>query len=105
MNKLTTPADNEISVNMVIDSTVFFGNSGATANSATYYGVSQLSIDKVPLQFKLVMNGANATANAYYYAGQGFISQLAPTASPDAPVWITPMTLAVNGSMNTDQNP
>ena len=104
-NKLTTPADNEISVNMVIDSTVFFGNSGATANSATYYGISQLSIDKVPLQFKLVMNGSNSTANAYYYAGQGFISQLAPTASPDAPVWITPMTLAVNGSMNTDQNP
>ena len=105
MNKLTTPADNEISVNMVIDSLVFFGNSAATANSASNLGVSQLSIDKVPLQFKLVMNGGNATANAYYYAGQGFISQLAPTASPDAPVWITPMTLAVNGSMNTEQNP
>lgn len=105
MNKLTTPADNEISVNMVIDSTVFFGNSSATANSASNLGVSQLSIDKVPLQFKLVMNGGNATANAYYYAGQGFISQLAPTASPDAPVWITPMTLAVNGSMTTEQNP
>jgi len=105
MNKLTTPADNEISVNMVIDSEVFFGNAGATANSASFYGVSQLSIDKQPLQFKLVMNGGNATANAYYYAGQGFISQLAPTASPDAPVWITPMTLAVNGSMSTEQNP
>jgi hypothetical protein len=105
MNKLTTPADNEISVNMVIDSEVFFGNANATANSSTFYGISQLSIDKVPLQFKLVMNGGNATANAYYYAGQGFISQLAPTASPDAPVWITPMTLAVNGSMVTDNNP
>jgi len=103
MNKLTTPADNEISVNMVIDSTVFFGAGGS--GSAANLGISQLSIDKVPLQFKLVMNGGNATANAYYYAGQGFISQLAPTASPDAPVWITPMTLAVNGSMTTEQNP
>lgn len=105
VNKLTTPADNEISTNMVLDATVYFGNSSATANSASYYGVSGLSINKVPVQWKLVMNGGNATANAYYYAGQGFISSLAPTVSPEAPVWVSPMTLAVNGSMTTDQNP
>ena len=105
MNKLTTPADNEISVNMVIEDEVFFGNANATANSSTFYGVSDLSINKIPLQFKLVINGGNATANAYYYAGQGYISSLAPTASPDAPVWVTPMTLAVDGSMATGQNP
>jgi hypothetical protein len=104
MNKLTTPADNEISVNMVIEDEVFFGNANATANSSTFYGVSDLSINKIPLQFKLVINGGNATSNAFYYAGQGFISSLAPTASPDAPVWITPMTLAVDGSMVTGQN-
>jgi hypothetical protein len=103
MNKLTTPADNEISVNMVIEDDVFFGV--GVSGSAANLGISQLSIDKVPLQFKLVMNGGNATANAYYYAGQGFISSLAPTASPDAPVWITPMTLAVDGSMTTEKNP
>ena len=106
MNKLTTPADNEISVNMVIEDTTFFGDANASPNtSATFNGVSDLSINKIPLQFKLVINGGNATANAYYYAGQGFISSLAPTASPDAPVWITPMTLAVDGSMVTGQNP
>jgi hypothetical protein len=106
MNKLTTPADNEISVNMVIEDETFFGNASATPNtSASFNGVSDLSINKIPLQFKLVINGGNATANAYYYAGQGFISSLAPTASPDAPVWITPMTLAVDGSMVTGQNP
>jgi hypothetical protein len=105
MYKLTTPADNEISVNMVIDGEVFFGNANATANSATFYGISDLSINKIPLQFKMVINGGNTTANAYYYAGQGFISSLAPTASPDAPVWVTPMTLAVNGSMVAAANP
>jgi hypothetical protein len=105
MNKLTTPADNEISVNMVIDGEVFFGNANATANSATFYGISDLSINKIPLQFKMVINGGNASNGAYYYAGQGFISSLAPTASPDAPVWVTPMTLAVNGSMVSNQNP
>lgn len=105
MNKITTPADNEISTNLVIDDVGYFGNSSATANSAVYYGASGLSINKVPVQWKLVMNGANATADAYYYAGQGYISSLAPTVSPDAPVWVTPMTLAVDGSMVTGQNP
>ena len=62
MNKLTTPADNEISVNMVIDSNVFFGLGGAS--SAANLGISELSISKTPLQFKLVMNGGNATACA-----------------------------------------
>lgn len=104
VNKLTTPADNEISTNMVLDATVYFGNANATANSSTYYGVSGLSINKVPVQWKLVMNGSNSTSGAYYYAGQGFISSLAPTVSPEAPVWVSPMTLAVNGSMITDTN-
>jgi hypothetical protein len=104
-NKVTTPADNEISTNIVIEDVEFFGNSSATANSATNLGVEGLSSNKVPVQFKLIINGANATANAYYYAGQGYISSLAPTVSPEAPVWITPMTLAVDGSMVTSKNP
>jgi hypothetical protein len=96
MNKLTTPADNEISVNM--------GTDPVSPATATEYGVAGLSNNKVQVQWKLVMNGGNATANAYYYAGQGYISSLAPTVSPDAPVWVTPMTLAVNGSMVAAQN-
>lgn len=105
INKLTTPADNEISTNMVLDDVAYFGNANATANSSSFYGVSGLSINKVPVQFKIVMNGGNATSNAYYYAGQGFISSLAPTVSPEAPVWVSPMTLAVNGSMVASKNP
>ena len=105
MNKITTPADNEVSTNLVIDSVGFFGNSGATANSSTFYGVAGLSENKINIQWKLVMNGGNATANAYFYAGQGYISSLAPTVSPDAPVWITPMTIAVDGTMLSSQNP
>lgn len=103
--KLTTPADNEISTNIVIDAEGFFGNSSAGNTTAAYSGVSGLSLNKVPVQFKIVMNGGNATANAYYYAGQGFISSLAPTVSPDAPVWVSPVTIAVDGAMVTGQNP
>lgn len=103
--KLTTPADNEISTNIVIDAEGFFGNSSAGNTTAAYSGVSGLSLNKVPVQFKIVMNGGNATTDAYYYAGQGFISSLAPTVSPDAPVWVSPVTIAVDGAMVTGQNP
>lgn len=101
VNKITTPADNEITTNLVMDGVGFFGNASATANTAPYYGVSGISINKIPVSFKIVMNG-NATSNgAFYYEGTGYVSSLAPTVSPEAPVWVTPMTLAVNGSMTT----
>jgi hypothetical protein len=105
MNKITTPADNEVSTNLVIDGPGFFGTDPVSPATATEYGVAGLSENKVNIQWKLVMNGGNATANAYYYAGQGYISSLAPTVSPDAPVWITPMTIAVDGAMQSNQNP
>lgn len=102
INKITTPSDNEISTNMVLDGAVWFGTGGS--NTAAEYGIAELSGNKVPVQWKLVMNGGANTSNAYYYAGQGYISSLAPTVNPEAPVWVSPMTIAVNGSMVTGQN-
>ena len=103
-NKITTPADNEISTNIVIDDEDFFGNSAAANTTAEFSGVAGLSSDKIKVQFKLVMNGGNATANAYWYAGQGYISSVAPTVSPDAPVWVSPMSIAVDGSLTPGKN-
>lgn len=111
INKLPTPADNEISMNVVIDPTVYFGAN--TANSgASDKGLASLSQNKIPVQFLVVWNyDANvaavtngnisnvANATVYWSSGQGYVTQLAPTAAPDAPVWITPMTLAVDGTM------
>lgn len=102
-NKITIPADNEISTNIVIDNVGFFGNSAAANTTAEYHGVSGLSIDKIPVSFRLIMNGGAATANAYYYEGVGYVSSLAPTVSPEAPVWVSPMTIAVDGSFTTGQ--
>ena len=97
IQKLPTPADNEISTNLVIDDEVWFGNSSAGNTTAAYFGLSQLSIDKTPLSFKIFWNG---TANgAYYTEGVGFITSLAPTVNPEAPVWVSPLTIAVDGSM------
>ena len=99
MNKITTPADNEISTNMVLDGTVYFGNASATANTAPYYGVAGLSENKVNISWKLFLNG-NANG-AYYYTGTGYISSLAPTVAPENPVWISPMSIAVDGAITS----
>ena len=100
INKLTTPADNEISTNVVIDDEVWFGNTSATANTAAYLGVASISINKTPISFRVYLNGDST--GAFYYEGVGYVSSLAPTVSPEAPVWISPLAIAVDGSMSVD---
>jgi hypothetical protein len=107
INKVSTPADNEVSTNIVIDDEVYFGNSSASAGSANNLGVAGLSQTKTQIQWKLVWDNSSANgnvSNAYYTSGVGFISSLAPTVSPEAPVWVTPMSIAVNGQMYNGQN-
>jgi hypothetical protein len=99
--KLSTPADNEISTNVVVDNVAYFGDSGATANTAAEFGIASLSINKNELDFKIFLNGT--AASAYYYEGSGFITSLAPTTSPEAPVFVTPLTIAVDGSLTVGQ--
>ena len=101
MRKLSTPADNEASTNVVVDNLAYFGNSAATANSAPFLGIASLSTNKDNLDFEIYWNGT--AANAYFYSGSGFITSLAPTTSPDAPVWVTPLTLAVDGAFTVSQ--
>jgi hypothetical protein len=107
-NKITTPADNEISTNIVIDDVKYFGANTIAGGTASNIGVAKLSQDKIEVQFKLIWNNASGNgnvANAYFTSGKGYISSLAPTVSPDAPVWMTPMTIAVDGTMYNGQNP
>ena len=103
MRKLSTPADNEASTNVVVDNLAYFGNSAATANSAPFLGIASLSTNKNNLDFEIYWNGT--AANAYFYSGSGFITSLAPTTSPDAPVWVTPLTIAVDGGFTVAQVP
>ena len=103
VRKLSTPADNEISMNIVIDPETYFGNSTATANSAAYFGIATLSTDKVAINFTIYWAGNTAAATDYVTTGSGFISGLAPTTSPEAPVWVTPITIAVDGSLTNTQ--
>lgn len=103
-NKVTTPADNEITTNIVIDDLGFFGNANAAANSAVFSGVSGLSVNKIPVAFKLIINGGASTSGAFFYQGTGYVSSLAPTVSPEAPVWVSPLTIAVDGTFTTGKN-
>lgn len=103
INKITTPSDNEVSTNIVIDEDGFFGD-GGTANAVSY-GVAGLSNNKIEVSWRLVMNGNISTANAHYYEGTGYLSSVAPTVSPDSPVWVSPLTIAVDGDMTIGQNP
>jgi hypothetical protein len=100
-NKITTPADNEITTNIVIDDIGFFGNATAGNTTAAFNGVNGLSLNKIPVSFRLILNGGANTANAFYYQGTGYVSSLAPSVSPDAPVWVSPLTIAVDGTFTT----
>lgn len=106
VNKVTTPSDNEISTNIVIDDEKFFGDNAATANSAPNLGVSGLSQNRVEVAFRVQLNnssnvGATLPANTFAYWGKGYLSSVAPTVSPDSPVWVSPLTLAVTGDMGS----
>lgn len=106
VNKVTTPSDNEISTNIVINDEVFFGDGNATANTTPWYGVSGLSQNRVEVAFRVQLNnssnvGNSTPANTFYYSGKGYLSSVAPTVSPDSPVWVSPLTLAVSGDMGS----
>ncbi len=103
MIKLTTPADNSVSSNMVVDEAVFFGSNG-TGPTAPEWGVNGLATSKTEVQFVVTLNGPIDTAGTIWYQGQGFITDIAPTVNPDAPVWVSPMTIAVAGSFTQGKN-
>ena len=97
--KLTTPADNSISTNIVIDDLVFFGDPAKTAASAGRDGISKLGNDKTKVGFRIYWNDqTGAGVSSRYRQGTGYITNIAPTVSPEAPVWVSPLEIAVTGS-------
>lgn len=90
----TTPATNQISLNVVVDGTAFFGNVAAT-DLVVQGGLFGASKDKRRVYFRAYFDGTDATSR--YLSGSGYISGLAPTVNPDAPLWVTPVTIEVDG--------
>lgn len=93
-NAATTPATNQITLNVVVDSDAFFGNASLTDGVAVA-GLFGASKNKTRVYFNAGFQGTDS--GSQYLSGSGFISGLAPTVNMDSPVWITPVTIEVDG--------
>lgn len=92
-NVITTNATNSLSGNFVLDPDTFFG--AGTGGGAAEDGIFKLSNDRVAVAFMIAPEGV--TDGSALLMGTGYISALAPTVSADSPVWVSPITVEVNG--------
>ena len=88
---VATPATNQVSGNIVVDSSTFF----AATNGVD--GIFDLSNNKTLVYFRVYFNGK--LTGAKFISGSGYLSNLAPTVNPTAPVWVTPIQIAVDGDL------
>ena len=86
-----TVSSNSITGNFVLDPTVFF------TGSAGVDGLFDLSADKAKVYVRVYFNGL--FTGAKFVSGSGYITNLAPTTNPGAPVWISPLTVSVDGEL------
>ena len=94
---VTTPATNQLSLNVVVDEDSFFGNATLSANGAVVEnGLFGVSKEKTKVAFRAYFSDP-LTSGSKYLQGTGFISGLSPTVNMDSPVWITPVTIEVDG--------
>ena len=91
-NVITTNATNSLSGNFVLDPTTFWGTGGGSL--ADDDGIFKLSNDRTQVAFLIAPEGV---IDKTVLMGTGFISALAPTVSADSPVWVSPITIEVNG--------
>ncbi len=94
----TTVNENGVSLNLLVDETVMFGAGGSNVNLAVQDGLFGVSKDKQEVSFSISFTGTGNTGDIYL-AGRGFIGGLAPTASIDGAVWLSPVEIIVNGEL------
>lgn len=95
---VTTPATNQLSLNAIVDDAVFFG-AGAVNGALVINGVLGTSKNKTKIGFRAYFDGTDTGSR--YMEGVGFISGLAPTVNPDSPLWITPVSVEVDGDFTS----
>jgi hypothetical protein len=86
-----TPTNNSIAANLVLDSTTFFTGSGGVS------GLFDLQNDATLVYFRVYFNGR--LSGSKFVGGSGYITNLAPTVNPTAPVWVSPITVSVDGDL------
>lgn len=95
--QIATTATNSLGMNLVLEQTSFFGDSTAVTNTAANSGMFGLSKNKTKVSFELYLGDTDGGANGKTISGDGYITGLAPTVSADAPVWVSPITVTVDG--------
>jgi hypothetical protein len=93
--QVATTATNSLSMNLVLDQATFFGTGGST--TVANKGIFGLSKDKTRVGFSLFMGNTSAGGAGKTVTGGGYITGLAPTVSADSPVWVSPITITVDG--------
>ena len=98
-NVITTVSTNSISGNFVLDPTLFFGTSPGDNSTIASGGIFGYSNTRIQVAFMVAPSGARTGQDPdnYLIMGTGFISALAPKVSADSPVWVSPITIEVNG--------
>jgi len=95
--QIATTSTNSLGMNLVLEQSTFFGDSGATANTAANVGIFNLSKNKTKIGFSLYLGDVDDGSAGKTITGNGYVTGLAPTVSADAPVWVTPITVTVDG--------
>jgi len=94
--QIATTATNSLSMNLVLEQNTFFGTtvSGEDAQTAGIFGLSK---NKTKIDFDLYLGDTDGGATGKTISGSGYVTGLAPTVSADAPVWVSPITITVDG--------
>jgi len=100
--QIATTATNSLAMNLVLDQISFFGNASATTDSANFQGVFGLSSSKDKIDFSLYLGDTDSGAAGKTITGSGYVTGLAPTVSADSPVWVSPITITVDGDYTVD---
>lgn len=102
---ITTASTNSLGMSLVVDPVSFFGDPDAgdpTAEDIRTAGIFQTTNNKHLCAFRLYWSGSEPEGDpAYYVEGVGYLAGLAPTTNPDAPVWVSPVTIEVAGDYTT----
>lgn len=94
--QIATTSTNSLSMNVVLDQDVFFGD-GQSTDTAGGLGIFGLSTTKAKVSFSLYLGDTDAGAEGKTISGEGYITGIAPTVSADQPVWVSPVTITVDG--------
>jgi len=95
--QIATTSTNSLGMNLVLDGDVFFGDGVSAAGTASLAGIFGMSNNKSKIEFSLYMGDNDDGTAGKTVSGVGYITGLAPTVSADAPVWVSPITITVDG--------